>query len=84
MYWSDPYEVDGHQVTIGVSIVIAMSPSYGSDPDTLLKNADIAMYRAKDDGRGSYRFFEPEMDSGCSSAAGWSSTCTPLCAQRRV
>ncbi len=58
----NPYEVDGHQVTIGVSIGIAMLPADGSDPDTLLKNADIAMYRAKDDGRGAYRFFEPEMD----------------------
>jgi diguanylate cyclase (GGDEF)-like protein len=59
---SNPYEVDGHQVNIGVSIGIAMLPADGSNPDTLLKNADIAMYRAKDDGRGAYRFFEPEMD----------------------
>lgn len=60
---SDPYEVDSHQVNIGVSIGIAMLPADGSDPDTLLKNADIALYRAKDDGRGAYRFFEPEMDT---------------------
>jgi predicted signal transduction protein with EAL and GGDEF domain len=40
-----------------------MLPADGSDPDTLLKNADIALYRAKDDGRGAYRFFEPEMDT---------------------
>jgi diguanylate cyclase (GGDEF)-like protein len=60
---SDPYEVDGHQVNIGVSIGIAMLPADGSDPDTLPKNADIALYRAKDDGRGAYRFFEPEMDT---------------------
>ncbi len=59
---SDRYEIDDHHVNIGVSIGIAMVPTDGSDSDTLLKNADIALYRAKDDGRGVYRFFEPEMD----------------------
>jgi len=60
---SNPYEVDGHQINIGVSLGIAMVPADGSDPETLLKNADIALYRAKADGRGVYRFFAPEMDA---------------------
>jgi diguanylate cyclase (GGDEF)-like protein len=59
---SMPYEVDGHQVIIGVSVGIAMAPADASDADILLKNADIALYRAKADGRGVYRFFAPEMD----------------------
>jgi diguanylate cyclase (GGDEF)-like protein len=60
---SEPYEVDGHRVIIGVSLGIAMACADGSDPDTLLKNADIALYRAKAEGRGVYRFFAPEMDA---------------------
>jgi diguanylate cyclase (GGDEF)-like protein len=58
-----PYVVDGHTVIVGVSVGIAMVPADGSDPDTLLKHADIALYRAKGEGRGAYRFFEPRMDA---------------------
>jgi diguanylate cyclase (GGDEF)-like protein len=58
-----PYEVAGHQVVIATSIGIAVAPDDGSDPDTLLKSADIALYQAKSDGRGRYRYFEPEMDA---------------------
>ena len=60
---SAPYEIDGHQALIGVSIGIAIAPADGGNPDQLLKNADMALYRAKADGRGTYRFFEPEMDA---------------------
>ncbi len=60
---SAPYDVDGHQVIIGVSIGIALVPADGSDADQLLKNADIALYRAKADGRGVFRLFEPAMDA---------------------
>lgn len=60
---SRPFDLDGHQVMIGTSIGIAMAPTDGSDPDQLLKNADMALYRAKGDGRGVYRFFEPDMDA---------------------
>ena len=48
---------------IGTSIGIAVIPGDGEDPDELLKNADLALYRAKADGRGRYRFFAPEMDA---------------------
>src|SRR4029077_18695758 len=59
---SNPYEIDGHQVVIGASVGIAVSPRDGISADTLLKNADMALYRAKSEGRGLWRFFEPEMD----------------------
>ena len=47
---------------MGISIGIAIAPSDGLEPSLLLKNADLALYRAKSEGRGSYRFYEPEMD----------------------
>ncbi len=58
---SRPYEIDGHEVNIGASVGISAAPADSDDADTLLKNADIALYRAKADGRGLYRFFEQEM-----------------------
>ena len=58
-----PYELDGHQIVVGLSIGVAIAPNDGADPHHLLKNADMALYRAKTDGRGIYRFFEPEMDA---------------------
>jgi diguanylate cyclase (GGDEF)-like protein/PAS domain S-box-containing protein len=57
------YEIDGHQVVVGVSVGIAIAPSDGKMPDVLMKNADLALYRAKADGGGVYRFFEIEMDA---------------------
>ena len=60
---STPYEIDDHQIVIGVSIGISLSPQDGSNSDELLKNADLALYRAKADGRGTYRFFETGMDA---------------------
>jgi len=59
----EPYEVDGQEVVVGASIGIAIAPGDGLDPDQLLKHADMALYRAKSDGRGMYRFFEAEMDA---------------------
>jgi diguanylate cyclase (GGDEF)-like protein len=60
---SAPYDVDGQQVIVSVSIGIALVPADGSNADQLLKNADIALYRAKADGRGLFRLFEPAMDA---------------------
>jgi diguanylate cyclase (GGDEF)-like protein len=57
-----PMEIDGHQVAIGTSVGIALAPSDGQDAETLLKNADMALYRAKSEGRGNYHFFEKGMD----------------------
>lgn len=56
------YMVDGHLLSIGASVGVALAPNDGADADKLLKNADLALYRAKLDGRATYRFFEPEMD----------------------
>ena len=58
-----PYTLNGQLVNIDASIGIASSPGDGTDADQLLKNADMALYRAKADGRGMYRFFEPAMDA---------------------
>jgi diguanylate cyclase (GGDEF)-like protein len=58
-----PYALGSHQVTVEVSIGIALAPGDGLEAEQLLKNADLALYRAKSDGRGLYRFFEPEMDA---------------------
>lgn len=60
---SAAFTIDGNQVVVGASIGIALAPRDGIEPDQLLKNADLALYRAKDDGRRTYRFFEKEMDS---------------------
>jgi diguanylate cyclase (GGDEF)-like protein len=60
---SQPYEVDGHQVIVGASIGIAGAPTDSGDADGLLKMADMALYRCKLEGRGAFRFFEPEMDA---------------------
>ena len=59
---SSPFDLGVHQVIVGTSVGIAYSQAYGADTDALLKSADMALYRAKADGRGTYRFFEPEMN----------------------
>jgi diguanylate cyclase (GGDEF)-like protein len=60
---SAPYQIDGHQVIVGTSIGIAIAPGDGMDPDQLMRNADLALYRCKSDGGSAYRFFETEMDT---------------------
>jgi diguanylate cyclase (GGDEF)-like protein/PAS domain S-box-containing protein len=58
-----PYHINGHQIMVDISIGISIAPTDGAEPDLLLKNADLALYGAKADGRGTYRFFEQEMDT---------------------
>jgi diguanylate cyclase (GGDEF)-like protein len=58
-----PFDLNGHHAMVGTSVGIAMAPNDGDDPDILIKNADMALYGAKNDGRGGYKFFEPEMDA---------------------
>ncbi len=60
---SEPFDIRGNQVVIGVSVGIAVAPADGDQSDQLLRNADMALYRAKSDGRGTYHFFQPEMDA---------------------
>jgi len=57
------YQVNGHEVTTSASIGIALGPVDSEPTDVLLKNADLALYRAKEDGRNTFRFFEPAMDA---------------------
>ncbi|WP_238256529.1 putative bifunctional diguanylate cyclase/phosphodiesterase [Methylorubrum podarium] len=57
------YVVDGHMLNVGVSVGVAIAPADGRDADDLLKHADLALYRAKAEGRGTYRFFEPAMNA---------------------
>jgi diguanylate cyclase (GGDEF)-like protein len=58
-----PCRVDNHNITVGASIGVAVSEGGLENPEYLLKSADLAMYRAKADGRGTYRLFDPEMDA---------------------
>jgi predicted signal transduction protein with EAL and GGDEF domain len=59
---AEPFQISGHEVVVGASIGIALAPRDGSNADLLLKNADMALYRAKSDGRRAWRFFENGMD----------------------
>ena len=60
--FSDPVTIEGHEINPGVSIGIALAPHNGTAADQLMKCADLALYQAKAQGRGTYRFFEPDMD----------------------
>jgi diguanylate cyclase (GGDEF)-like protein len=59
---SEPFDISGHHIVIGTSIGIAIAPIDGSDADDLSKNADLALYCAKQEGKGQHRFFEKDMD----------------------
>jgi diguanylate cyclase (GGDEF)-like protein/PAS domain S-box-containing protein len=59
---SAAYDIDGNEVVIGASIGIAISPGDGATSEELMRNADLALYRAKEEGGGLHRFFEREMD----------------------
>ena len=59
---NQPSEIAGHEISIGASIGIVVPQAGVASPDEILKNADIAMYRAKASGRGTYQVFDPEMD----------------------
>ena len=58
-----PYDLRGQTVIVGASIGIALAPDDGREPHELIKNADMALYGAKADGRNTFRFFEPAMDA---------------------
>jgi diguanylate cyclase (GGDEF)-like protein len=58
-----PYELNGHRVVVSASIGVAIAPRDGNTSGQLLRNADIALYRAKEFGRGGHRFFEAEMEA---------------------
>jgi predicted signal transduction protein with EAL and GGDEF domain len=60
---ASPIVIEGHEINTGLSVGIALAPSDGTAADHLMKCADLALYRAKAEGRGLFRFFEPEMDA---------------------
>lgn len=59
---SQPFEVDGHVVHVGTSVGVAVAPGDGQDSESLLRHADLALYRAKSDGRGQLVHFQPNMN----------------------
>jgi diguanylate cyclase (GGDEF)-like protein len=58
---SSPFRVEGHEIQVGCSIGLVVAPDNGSDIATLMSNADFALYRAKSEGRRTWRFFDPKM-----------------------
>jgi diguanylate cyclase (GGDEF)-like protein len=64
---SEPYEIDGHRVVIGVSVGVTLAPTDGTDPARLFRNADLALYRAKQTGRGTWCAFEPELETSANA-----------------
>jgi diguanylate cyclase (GGDEF)-like protein len=58
-----PYQIEGHQIVTDISIGISVAPMDAVESSELMRNADMAMYDAKADGRGTFRFFEPEMNT---------------------
>lgn len=60
---SQPYSIEGSRVTIGASLGIALAPDDGVTSDALIRNADLALYAAKDGGRGRYHFFAADLHS---------------------
>jgi len=61
--FAEPFSVEGHTLSCSCSIGIAVYPSDATDPQTLIRDADTAMYHVKESGRGSYRYFSGEMNT---------------------
>lgn len=59
----EPIELEGEKMVVGVSIGMAIAPRHGTRPDQILRNVDLALYRAKESGRNGYKMFESGMDS---------------------
>ncbi|MDR3428575.1 EAL domain-containing protein [Silvimonas sp.] len=59
---TEPFELDGKQFNLSISVGISLFPDDSSDEETLMRHADVAMHRAKQDGRNRYRFFSTELE----------------------
>ena len=66
---SQPYSIENHNVVIGASVGIAIAPEHGATQDELVRNVDLALYAAKDAGRGTYRFFANDLHSAAEARA---------------
>ena len=64
---SQPFKIDGNEVNIATSIGIALAPEHATSSESLMKMADLALYRAKSTGRNGYRLFDPEMSVAASA-----------------
>jgi diguanylate cyclase (GGDEF)-like protein/PAS domain S-box-containing protein len=64
---SQPFKIDGNEVNIATSIGIALAPEHATNSESLMKMADLALYRAKSTGRNGYRLFDPEMSMAASA-----------------
>ena len=64
---SQPFNIEGNEVNIATSIGIALAPEHATNSESLMKMADLALYRAKSSGRNGYRFFDPEMSMAASA-----------------
>ena len=60
---AQPIDIDGQVAQIGLSVGVALAPGHGRTADDLLRSADLALYKAKTDGRGTFRFYHQEMDA---------------------
>jgi diguanylate cyclase (GGDEF)-like protein/PAS domain S-box-containing protein len=58
---AEPYEIDGHPVVIGCSIGVALVPAHGTRTDEIFRNADLALYKSKNDGRNRFNLYSPEL-----------------------
>ncbi|WP_284125721.1 EAL domain-containing protein [Parerythrobacter aestuarii] len=66
---SQPYSIEGQRVVIGASIGIAISPEHGETSEDVIRNADLALYAAKDGGRGRYHFYSNDLHSAAEERA---------------
>lgn len=66
---SQPYNIEGQAVVIGASVGIACAPEDGASSDVLIRNVDLALYAAKDAGRGVARFYEPGLHAAAEERA---------------
>jgi diguanylate cyclase (GGDEF)-like protein len=60
---TEPYDIDGRKIVVGTSIGISMAPKHADDADALVRHADLALYKAKSEGRNRFRFFETAMEA---------------------
>ena len=67
---SQPYQIDGHTISIGASVGISIARSQYQCADALIRDADLALYAAKDDGRGTFKLFSPDMHSDAQEKQG--------------